>query len=58
MNADPLKVQICHLPCIVAKITAHKDGYISFKCPKDCAFRRYKKLEGPLDKWLAIEGAK
>lgn len=47
-----MKVQICHLPCVVAKITAHKDGYISFKCPKDCMFRKFKEVPGPLDRWL------
>ena len=52
MKTDPLKVQTCQLPCIVAKITVHKDGYISLKCPKDCAFRKYKTVKGPLDDWI------
>lgn len=47
-----MKVQSCRLPCIVAKITSTKDGYIIFKCPKDCHFRKYEEKYGPLDRWL------
>lgn len=50
-----MKVRTCSLPCIMAKITATRDGYLKFRCPKDCMFARYKDVPGPLDKWLEGE---
>ena len=49
-----MKVQVCHLPCIVAKITVDKRTQeIIFRCPTDCHFRKYEDRDGPLDRWLA-----
>ena len=49
-----MKVQTCHLPCIVAKIMVNRStGEITFRCPKECHFRRYEDRPGPIDRWLS-----